>query len=88
MVQLFVHSVPNCGLVSHPYRVVSISYRWTLHFHGDSTDHVAGIDVVLLDTTRVDVYLTCYLRIAAGDVSGRRPAFVQAPSDQALELER
>jgi hypothetical protein len=73
---------------SHPRCVVSICYGSISPFHGDSTDHVAGIDVVLLDTTRVDVYLTCYLRIAAGDVSGRRPAFVQAPSDQALELER
>jgi hypothetical protein len=32
MVQLFVPSVPFCGLVSHPYRAVSISYRWSLHF--------------------------------------------------------
>jgi hypothetical protein len=37
MVQLFVPSVPFCGLVSHPYRAVSISYRWSLHFHGGNT---------------------------------------------------
>ena len=37
MVQLFVPSVPLCGLVSHPYRVVSISYRRVFHFHGGNT---------------------------------------------------
>jgi hypothetical protein len=37
MVHLFVQNVPYCGLVSHPYRIVSISYRWILHFHGGNT---------------------------------------------------
>ncbi len=37
MVQLFVRCVSNCGLVSHPYRLVSMRYHRVSDFHGGNT---------------------------------------------------